>query len=267
MLRLRKVTIPVLLLFAAICASNAHAHEFWLAPSSYTPSTDTRIAIRHTYGQHFKGDELPFVTEWHPRYIVLDQGRERKVRGFEGDLPAVRIKFDKPGLKVFGYFGAHEPHTFETRADFDKYAQKIGYEALARQHGTLGKPATGIVESYARNTKLLLGVGDATGTDRALGLPFELVAEQNPYTLSPGANLPVRLLLNGKPSAGMTITTFSAADPKNPTQTVTDAEGRAAISLPSRGAYLLNTVHMFDPAPDRKADWESLWASMTFAIR
>ena len=263
----RKATIPVLLLFAAMSAASARAHEFWLEPSSYTLAPDKEISIRHIYDPFFKGDDLPFVTEWHPRYIVLDGGRERKVNGFDGDLPAVQIKFSEPGLKVFGYFGAYEPQTFDTHAAFEKYAHKIGYGTLAERHKTLGKPETGIVESYARNTKLLLGVGDSAGADRALGLPFELVAERNPYGLAPGATLPVRLLLHGKPSAGMTITTFSAAAPENPTTTVTDRDGRAQIALSARGAYLLNAVHMFEPSPSAKADWESLWASLTFAIR
>lgn len=264
---IRKVTIVALLLSAAVLVSPAAGHEFWLEPSNYMPAPDTKITVSHNYGQHFEGDDLPFVTEWHPRYIVFDEGRERTVRGYDGDLPAVEIKFNEPGLKVFGYFGAFEPQTFDTREAFEKYARKIGYDALAEKHRALGKPDSGIVESYARNAKMLLGVGDATGQDRIMGLPFELVAERNPYELQPNSALPVRLLLHGKPAADFTITVFSRADPTNPATVTTDADGRAQVTLPASGAYLLHAIHLFEPAAGATAHWESLWASLTFAVR
>lgn len=259
--------ILAVLLLTSLILPQAEAHEFWLEPESYSPPPDKKIAISHNYGQYFKGDGLPFVTEWHPRYIVLDDGLERKISGFDGDLPAIQIKFDTPGLKVFGYFGTFEPQSFGTLAEFEKYAHKLGYDQIVERHRTLGKPDTDIVESYARNAKLLLGVGDGSGTDRVLGLTFELVAERNPYKLTAGVALPVQLLLRGKPAAGFKITTFSQADPMNPVTAVTDEDGRAQIALPARGAYLLNAVHMFEPAPGSKAHWESLWASLTFAVR
>lgn len=263
----RKVTILAALLLAGFNLPTAQAHEFWLEPENYAPLPNRKIAISHNYGEYFKGDGLPFVSEWHPRYIVLDGGRERTVSGFDGDLPAIQIKFDTPGLKVFGYFGAFEPQSFDTLAEFEKYAHKLGYGQLVERHRALGKPDTDIVESYARNAKLLLGVGDGAGADRVLGLSFELVAERNPYTLAAGATLPVRLLLRGKPAAGFKITTFSQADPKNPVTTMTNAEGRAQIALPARGAYLLNAIHMYEPQVGSDGHWESLWASLTFAVR
>lgn len=263
----RKVTILVTVLLAGFNLPKAAAHEFWLEPENYAPLPGKKIAIRHNYGEYFKGDGLPFVSEWHPRYIVLDDGRERKVSGFDGDLPAIQIKFDSPGLKVFGYFGAFEPQSFDTLAEFEKYAHKLGYGQLVERHRALGKPDKDIVESYARNAKLLLGVGDGAGADRVLGLSFELVAERNPYSVTPGTVLPVRLLLHGKPAAGFEITTFSQVDPKNPVTSTTNAEGRAQISLPARGAYLLNAIHMYEPPAGSKAHWESLWASLTFAVR
>jgi len=75
----------------------------------------------------------------------------------------------------------------------------------------------------------------------------------------------VRLLFNGKPIEGVQITAFSRADPGNRQRVRTDADGRAKIALPTAGPWLLNAVHMLPPTPPEKADWTSLWASMTFA--
>ncbi len=256
-----------LLLFLCAAAPSATAHEFWLQPNSYFPSSGAKITISHNYGQNFKGDGLPYVGEWHQRYIVSDGDRERSVRGYDGDLPAIQTEFDSGGLKVFGYFGTPEPQSYDSLDAFETYLRKVGLDHVVARHRQQGKPATEIREIYARNAKLLLGVGDASGSDRALGLPLELIAGRNPYTLRAGDMLPVRLLYKGKPIANIAIFTFSKADPTNPVKTMTDSEGRAAIALPARGAYLLNAVHMFEPAPGEKAEWTSLWASLTFAVR
>jgi uncharacterized GH25 family protein len=223
--------------------------------------------INHNYGQYFKGDGLPYVGEWHQRYVVFDGDEERTVRGFDGDLPAVQTSFDASGLKIFGYFGTPEPQVYDTLEKYEAYLRKVGLDHIIEQHRALGKPDTKIRELYARNAKMLLGVGGAEGKDRALGLPLELIAERNPYTLKRGDTLPVRLLYKGKPIAGVKVVTFDTQNPKNPSGTVTDAAGRAQIALPASGAYLLNAVHMFEPASGEKTDWTSLWASLTFAIR
>lgn len=266
-IHIRKSLIAVLLLVATFVARPSLAHEFWLEPDNYNPAADAKVVISHNYGQYFKGDGLPYVGEWHQRYVVFDGKKEKSVRGYDGDLPAIETKFDDPGLKIFGYFGTPEPQVYDTLEKYDAYLRKVGLDHIVGQHRALGKPETKIRELYARNAKMLLGVGNAKGADRALGLPLELIAERNPYTLKAGDTLPVRLLYRGKPIAGVRVVTFDTQDPKNPSATVTDAAGRAQIALPASGAYLLNAVHMFEPAPGEETDWTSLWASLTFSVR
>ena len=271
MRHLRKLATATLLLIGGLPTLPAAAHEFWLQPDNFTPAPGDDVEIYHFNGQNFSGDDLPFLGEWNRRYVVADAKGERSVRGYDGDLPAVTTRFDSPGLRIFAYHGSPDILAFETLDTFETYIRKVGLGAIVRRHREQGKPETNIRESYTRNAKLLLGVGaakgGAAGADRALGLPLELIAEQNPYTTEPGATLPVRLLYKGEPMAGLTITTFNDRDPKNPSQTVTDAAGRALIALPTTGAYLVSAVHMFEPSPGTDADWESLWVSLTFSLQ
>ena len=44
----------------------------------------------------------------------------------------------------------------------------------------------------------------------------------------------------------------------------TDAHGRAALSLPKSGAWLIKSVYIVKAPKDSGVDWESLWASLTF---
>ncbi len=63
-----------------------------------------------------------------------------------------------------------------------------------------------------------------------------------------------RVLYEGKPLAASTLALRSGAD------------GRVSFRLPRRGVWLVKVVHMV-PAPNGTgADWESLWASLTFEV-
>jgi hypothetical protein len=46
----------------------------------------------------------------------------------------------------------------------------------------------------------------------------------------------------------------------------TDGRGRATLKLDRPGFWLVKAVHMIPAPADAGADWESFWASLTFAV-
>jgi uncharacterized GH25 family protein len=149
----------------------------------------------------------------------------------------------------------------QTGPKFDRY---LGEEGLERIRG-LRKAGEGPVrEIYSRCAKSLLRVGDgSSGYDRALGLELELVPERDPYSLKPGEALPVRLLYRGEPLDGALVIALASPDSKVSART---AGGRASLVLDRPGRWLVKAVHMV-PAPEGSgAEWESLWASLTFEL-
>ena len=103
-------------------------------------------------------------------------------------------------------------------------------------------------------------------SDRMIGLPLELVAERNPYALGPREELPVRLLYQNQPLAGALVVAVNRLNPGQILKARSDAEGRVKFVLPVSGLWLIKAVHMI-PAPDQtKADWASVWASLTFEL-
>jgi hypothetical protein len=51
-------------------------------------------------------------------------------------------------------------------------------------------------------------------------------------------------------------------------QTVrTNREGEARIRIPSRGVWYVKFIHMQPAAADTTIDYESKWATLTFAVR
>ena len=105
---------------------------------------------------------------------------------------------------------------------------------------------------------------------RAYGLPLELVPEQNPYRLAADKALTVRVLRGGKPAFGAAVQVWQRQPGGLPTTHFTtraNQNGRILLRLSGPGPYLLATVDM-RPAPGRlreRADWQSTWASLTFA--
>ncbi|MBI4274984.1 MAG: DUF4198 domain-containing protein, partial [Rhizobiales bacterium] len=193
---------------------------------------------------------------------------EKPVKGVDGDDPAVVMKFTNPGLIVMAHYSTPEKLSFETWEKFEAYLELEGLQRIAPVHRSAGKPITGIKELYSRCAKLLIDVGGGSkGEDRATGMPLEIVALRNPYSLAAGEQLPVRILHEGKPIEGIQITAIAKAEPDKRNNFRTDADGRASIAVPLSGPWLLNAVHMLEPKPGEDAHWTSLWASMTFLRR
>ncbi len=91
------------------------------------------------------------------------------------------------------------------------------------------------------------------------------MAEKNPYMLKGGGELPVRLLYEGKPLAGALVMALQRGRPDKVTAR-TDAKGRAVLKLDRPGFWLVKAVQMIPAPADAGADWESFWASLTFAL-
>lgn len=259
------VSAPLVLLAACLAgAPPAIAHEFWLDVVVARPAKGASVPVVFRNGQELLGDSYPYLKAATRRFSVIDAKGERRIKAIEGDDPAADVPFPNAGLAIVVYQGASEDTEF---ASFEKFSESVLYEGLAavlEAHRSAGKPMTRIRERYMRCAKALVGVGDGKGTDRAVGLPLELVALDNPYQLAPGQQLTVQVLRDGRPLAGAVVKTFHRQDPLSPRSVTAGTDGKATIALPQPGFTLVHAVHMQEPAPGDKSHWSSLWASLTF---
>jgi len=76
----------------------------------------------------------------------------------------------------------------------------------------------------------------------------------------------VRLLYEGKPLAGTLIMALQRGRPGAVSAVRSDSRGRATLKLDRPGLWLIKAVHMIPAPADANADWESFWASLTFAL-
>jgi uncharacterized GH25 family protein len=253
---------------AVACGGSAFAHDFWIEPSSFRPAPGEEVAIALDVGEHLQGDPVPRATERIDRFVLVGPGGEMELSGEEGKDPAGRVRIGETGIYVAGYRSRRARIELEA-AKFESYLAEEGLDAVRELRKKRGESARPGREVYSRCAKSILSAGDAasaTGWERVLGFSLEIVPEANPYALVPPPNLPVRILYEGKPLEGILVEALNENDPRHPSSARTGADGRAVLPLGSGGMWLIKAVHMTEAPAGVGADWESLWASLTFEI-
>ena len=254
-----------ILLFAA--ADVLRAHDFWIEPSSFRPAVGSELSVSLRVGEHFRGEPVPRADSRIVKFVLASASGETPIGGLPGVDPAGFVRIASPGFFVIGYRSNRSPITLEPEK-FEKYLSDEGLNDVlksraARREGS--KPGN---EVYSRCAKSLIagnGAGSA-GFDRVLGLTLELVAESSPLELSPGGTLRLRLLYEGRPLSGALVKAIALEDPDNTASARTGRDGRVSFRLPRKGVWLAKVVHMVPAPRETGADWESLWASLTFEI-
>jgi uncharacterized GH25 family protein len=244
----------------AVLALPALAHDFWIEPSTFKPAVGETFMASLRVGQDFLGDPVPRSSQQIERFVVRDAAGEHPVTGFENQDPAGYVRMDAAGAAIIGYRSKPYPLQLDARK-FEDYLRQEGLDAILALRARRGESAKPDREVFSRCAKALIVTEGAklSGYDKPLGFRLELIPETNPLA----AQTRFRLLFEGKPLAGSLITAL-AQDGGMALRARTDAEGRVEFAFPKNGVWLVKCVHMI-PAPAASgADWESLWASITF---
>jgi hypothetical protein len=244
------------------------AHDFWIEPSGYRPAVGEVVHLRLRVGERFVGDPVPRNPALLDRFVAATAGGIVDVPGVDGADPAGVLRIAEPGTIVVGYRSRRSP--LELPAErFEEYLAQEGLERILELRATRGQSALPGREVFSRCAKSLLaaGTGGEPASGLRLGLDLELVSEADPTRLAaPGAQLPLTLLYRGEPLASALVRARSSADPSAFLAARTDGSGRVTLALTHAGPWLVTAVHMVEAPADTGADWESLWASLTFEL-
>jgi len=266
----------LLVLFAPV---PAEAHEYWLTPSTYRAAPGEAVTLGAFVGTGFRGEPKPYATTRSVRFN-LNGARTLDLSPAAGNGELTWAGFEMPDAS--GALVSYQSNfaTIELpAAEFDAYLRLEGLSEPLAARARLGDKAGPGRERYARCPKTWIAGSRSDGAMRArkpVDLPIEIVPLADPGNANP---LPVRVMWHGRPLAGVLVrawTTPLAAravpadaadrDSVGPVQqAVTDAHGEARLTLGPAGEWMLSAVHMVPCAERREADWESWWASLTFA--
>ena len=266
--------IRPLVFAAALCiaAAQVQAHEFWIAPERFEVPEGEPVAASFRNGEKLRGSSLSFLPNRSERFDMVVRGETRPVPARIGDDPAFAVADLPEGLVVIVHETAPRRLTYadkDGRTGWERFVAFTGHKAMRgvlEAHRERGLAEEGVTERYRRFAKALVAVGDGAGADAPTGMLTEIVAEANPYADDLSAGLPVRVLMDGAPRADAQVELFEedAEGVVSITKHRTDAEGRAVLPVKPGHSYLADAVAM--RAAEGDAQWESLWAALTFAV-
>ncbi|MBD2768590.1 DUF4198 domain-containing protein [Hymenobacter sp. BT664] len=266
-----------------LSAGVALAHEFWLEAPRFRLQPGQTLSIRPFIGMDFKAEpwtnkaaKVLRLVRYGPN--PADSTDLTPAAGFAPtDTFRTAFSFAQPGTHVV-LLRSTNSFIELPAAQFTAYLREEGLDYPLKLRQERGQEAAAGRETYRRCAKALVQVGEAravpAATDsayrRVYGLPLELVPEQNPYRLAADQALTVRVLRAGRPAAGAAVQVWQRQPSGLPTMHFTtraNQNGRVLLRLSGPGPYLLATVGMSEaPANLRdRADWQSTWASLTFA--
>ena len=260
---MRKLTV----LIVTLVTSTALAHDFWIEPSEFRPKVGTNLTASLRVGMEFIGDPVARDSSMIERFVVRDGAGERDIPGLERQDPAGYVRVDSSGIAIIGY--RSRPKYLEMPADkFEAYLKDEGLESIIASRARSGDSLKPSKEIYSRCAKaILLAEGDAPGPgarfDTPLAFRYEIVPQTNPYQTK-GDDLHVVVLYEGKPLANALVVAMHRDDSSLRLRLRSDRKGRVTFHLPKRGVWLIKSVQMIPAPAGSNADWESLWASLTF---
>ena len=294
----RRIASVGIALCTLLAAAPALAHDFWIEPDRFRPRAGDVVTVRLKVGERFEGDPVPRSDALIERFALVTEGGETPVVGRDAAEPAGRVRAAAPGPAVLAYRSRTTPLELDARK-FETHLAEEGLESIIEARARRGDSAKPGKEIFSRCAKSLLAIGPPAGADaappavgagaaspgprtrtssgatgkgrlplyrRPLGLTLEIVPEADPYDLKPGARFPVRVLHEGRPLGSVLVVAMNAEDPAKRVSARSDKAGRASLVLERPGFWLVKAVHA-RPAPKvSDADWESLWASLTFEV-
>lgn len=266
-----KTTLTLTIALVLAFATALPAHDLYLMPDSFTPKAGTQLRVVFQNGDEFPTAGAATKPERLRNTRLLSRAGKAEFEKITAQPTNTTADVHVPGPGLAILTATTTPNFIEL--DPRKFAEYLTHENLTNAlqwreaHGETSKPGK---ERYTKFVKSLLHVG--THKDdyyrEKTGLTIEIVPEADPYSLKPGQSLPVQVLFRGRPAADVAVESAWLAGGKAEMQTFgrTDSQGRITIPIKATGPHRLHAIVMERCADPQAADWESFWASLTFAI-
>lgn len=247
--------------------SSLISHEMWLDTTTFQQSVGKDIQISLKNGQMFQGAGLSYFKSRFSDFYYISNEQKIEIESRMGDTPAATISLNTNGLLTGVYVSKKSTITYKSIDKFANFVSEKGEDWVIQKHGELKFPKNNFKEEYYRFSKILIGVGDANGSDTNVGLKHELVALTNPYLISSSDEFSVQLLFNNEPQKNRQITIFERdiENKVNIRTTLTNSNGIGKFEVTEGHDYLLDNVilELNDNSEDN-VFWKSYWAALTF---
>ena len=128
------------------------------------------------------------------------------------------------------------------------------------------------LEKYSKHVKAIIQVESKRTGDYAtvLGYPIEFVPLSNPYELSVGDRMSIKLLFMSLPLSNQVVHISSRTGKEvkdaEEKETRTDANGEFSFMIEEKGKWYVASIHIQE-SEEEGIDYESNWATLTFEVQ
>lgn len=260
--------VQIIAFVLSLAPMATQAHDFWIQAGQYRPEAGAEISLSWRVGVGFKGDTLPYITEWIDDFAVVTVAGRKPIKSIVGSDPAATLRASGETMLI-GYQGQRSFVELQPKK-FNDYLREEGMEYILQQRLDRDEADRSAPEYFVRCAKALIAGGDES--DEAvfgaqLGYALELTPQSDPYLVAPGDELDFRLLYLGQPIEGILVQAVSRNNPEMRSASRTDEDGRVKLSFAEPSLFLVKAVHMVPLENDKTARWESFWASFTFEVQ
>jgi uncharacterized GH25 family protein len=275
---MNKTAIRALLL-AGICSSwSCAAHDFWVQPEDFWMQPDAVIPMTLQVGHGPYRQRSPISVSRITRFEAIGPKGSRldlRTRLHPGNGPEDgNFQLEEPGTHLLVLETDSKAQSHLPAIRFNDYLQVEGLTPALEQRSRTKRMDADGSECYSRRAKVLVQVGepDPTGTPQQaitqpVGLPLEIVPEQNPYSEPRPTVLSVRVLYERRPLARALVKLTQLEHDSAPFEThLTDAAGRAVFHMPGEGAWLLNVIWTRPLPRTSETDFETIFSSLSFGF-
>lgn len=262
----------VLAALGVLVAPFLYAHDLFIKLESYflAPASTVRIPVLNgTFAASENGVARARLADLS---LVTPAGRQRLDTALWDTASSVSylaVTLGDPGTYIVGV--STRPSRIDLSAqDFNAYLEHDGLPDILearRRNNELDRPAR---ERYHKHVKAVFQVGDrrSGGFQIVLGYPAEIVPLDNPYTARVGDTIRFRCLVDGQPVPNQYVLAGGegTGGPIQERAARTDANGIVSFSFEAPGRWYVKFIHMARLA-NADVDYESKWATLTFALR
>lgn len=273
----RSVRIALVSLALLVCwVLSVEAHDLFLKPNDFFVAPHTMVSIRVLNGTFTTSEASVTRARLRDLSISGPTGVAHPDTSTWTDSQKEstwRVDVGEAGTYVLG--ASVLPRTLQLSGkDFNAYLAEDGLPDVLverRAHSELDRATR---ERYSKHVKTILQVGDARSEkiDVTLGYTAELVPIDNPYSLRPGGVMRVRAVVDGRSVPNQVVLAgghTTAGKAISPQSVRTNTDGVARIQLLQPGVWFVKFINMrkIPPTAGDSVDYESKWATITFAVR
>ncbi len=233
-------TITTMMLAALFVGNYAFAHDAWIESKNGKPTV--------VYGHGAKLESY-------------DPQKVKEAKAFDCEGKEIPVKIDRQASGVT-LDSAKTPTMVVVFFDNGPWVQTTdGWKNMGKQEAL---KQFSVVDS-SKNHKFAKAIFTPCDTPaKPTGVPFEIIPQKDPLTVKVGETLPVKVLLEGKPVSGVTVSSGDAGHDNAKNLPKTNEKGEAGVVIDKPGRQIIIASHKAPLKNDPDAENLSLSATLTF---